>query len=178
MKTLFLTTAAIALTAGFAVAQDAAPADPLATPEVETEAPEVEAAESSDMNTDGGGGSAMGAFADTAVRDIVGKNVLAEDGNNVGEVEALFIEGDQVQAVVGVGGFLGIGEHDVAVPLADFVVTDQGMMLPELSQEELEAMNAFDGEAESMPLNVTVAGDPVEEEVIPVPDAGGVPTDG
>ncbi|SDY27027.1 hypothetical protein SAMN05444004_1018 [Jannaschia faecimaris] len=37
-------------------------------------------------------------------------------------------------------------------------------MLPEMTEEEMKAMIAFDGAAESLPLNVTVSGDPIEEE--------------
>lgn len=157
MRTLFLTTAVAALTAGIAVAQDTSP----------TVAPEAGAA--APPTADGTGMAMYGDFADTPVRDIVGQSVLARDGADVGEVETLFLSGDRVMAVVGVGGFLGIGEHDVALPLTDFVATDQGLMLAEVSQEDLEAMPEVEGDFETLSMDVTVAGAPVGEPAI-VPD--------
>lgn len=51
--------------------------------------------------------------------DYDDKDVVNAKGDKVGEVEKLVIStGDQqVYAVVGVGGFLGIGEKEVAIPL-------------------------------------------------------------
>ncbi|WP_179380891.1 PRC-barrel domain-containing protein [Jannaschia marina] len=230
MKKLFLTTAAAALTAGLAFAQEAedpkllqdvdaeveateAPvgddgsdvetaedggdaAAPLATEEAETDLADGEdttlpaddgndtdMAEDNDATTpvDGtdtdvaeGSGDTMntadddttlyGAFADTAVRDLVGKNVMAQTGDSVGEVESLVSEGEEVHAVVGVGGFLGLGEHDVAIPLTEFTDSEDGLVLPNMTQEELEAMAAFEGEAEELPMDVTVSGEPVAVE--------------
>ena len=49
--------------------------------------------------------------------DYIGKTVYDQAGNNIGDVNDLIISNDgEVQAVIlGVGGFLGMGEKDVAV---------------------------------------------------------------
>lgn len=111
-----------------------------------------------------------GTFADRAVSDIVGMDVLARSDNGeemdeVGEVERLVrtATSEEVLAVVGIGGFLGLGEHDVAVPLARFQESEEGLVLPEFTEEELEAMAPFeDGDGiEELTLDMTVAGTPV-----------------
>ena len=51
-------------------------------------------------------------------------------------------------AIVGVGGFLGMGEKDVAIPFADITVTRDENNLMRLTiaatKEQLEAAPAFD----------------------------------
>jgi sporulation protein YlmC with PRC-barrel domain len=49
---------------------------------------------------------------------LVGLNVYNNNDENIGDINELIVgQNGQVEAVViGVGGFLGLGEHDVAVP--------------------------------------------------------------
>lgn len=50
----------------------------------------------------------------------LGKNVYGADGERIGDVNDLLVDlqpGGVPVIVIGVGGFLGIGEKDVAVPL-------------------------------------------------------------
>lgn len=49
--------------------------------------------------------------------DMIGATVRNAANENIGEVEELVVspEGQVMAVVVGVGGFLGIGQHDVAV---------------------------------------------------------------
>ena len=116
-----------------------------------------------------------GAFADTAVRDLIGARVIAADGSTIGEVERVIAQGSDVMAVVGVGGFLGFGEHDVLLPLGDFAQDESGLSLAAYTEEDLRAMIEWSGDGEAMPLNRTVAGDPAELE--PVEPAPAVPTE-
>lgn len=53
----------------------------------------------------------------TDVQNLIGKEVYGQNGNQVGEIRNLLIgAGDRVQAaVIEFGGFLGIGENQVAV---------------------------------------------------------------
>ncbi len=49
---------------------------------------------------------------------LIGQKVENPDGENIGEVSDLIIDpktGQVQQVVVGVGGFLGIGQKDVAL---------------------------------------------------------------
>lgn len=45
-------------------------------------------------------------------KDLVGKNLVNAQGETIGDIEA--IEGNSL--IVGVGGFLGLGERRVAIP--------------------------------------------------------------
>src|SRR5262249_58249841 len=55
-------------------------------------------------------------------RDIVGTRVKNAEGKDIGEVDALLVDpkdGKVTHAVIGLGGFLGIGEDKAAVPWED-----------------------------------------------------------
>jgi len=74
--------------------------------------------------------------------DLVGLAVYDSGGEKIGDINDLLIAGDgQVEAVViGVGGFLGIGEKDVAVPIStlDMAFEDGDVTLSiDASEEEL-----------------------------------------
>ena len=71
------------------------------------------------VTTDDASG-AYGASGDVAVADLLGMKVLVDGDGDIGEIEDLVRSSGEVMAVVGVGGFLGLGEHDVALPLAEF----------------------------------------------------------
>ncbi|MEZ5787524.1 MAG: PRC-barrel domain-containing protein [Xanthobacteraceae bacterium] len=55
---------------------------------------------------------------------LIGMTVVDPQNNTIGEVDDLLVEKDgQIQAlIVGVGGFLGIGEKDIALPMSAFKV--------------------------------------------------------
>ena len=78
--------------------------------------------------------------------DLMKKNILGSNNQRVGDVSDLVLseKGDIVAVLVGVGGFLGIGEKTVAVPF------DQLKRSPETNQltgsftrEQLERAPAF-----------------------------------
>src|ERR671926_286562 len=52
-------------------------------------------------------------------RDILGLSVYNAQDQNIGKVDDLVIDRDNkvIAAVIGVDGFLGIGKHDVAIPI-------------------------------------------------------------
>ena len=105
----------------------------------------------------GGAGGLYAAFAESRVSDLVGMNVLSTNGNDVGEIDRLIrTAGGELAAVVGVGGFLGLGEHDVAIPLDRFAMANDGLMLEGLTEEELQTMPEWDEMGEVMPLGMTV----------------------
>lgn len=53
--------------------------------------------------------------------DMIGVSVMSAEDENVGTINELVIDGENrvVGVVVGVGGFLGVGQRDVAIPLSD-----------------------------------------------------------
>lgn len=81
---------------------------------------------------------------------FIGQIVYSAADENVGEINDLVVGKDKgaVFAVVGVGGFLGIGEKDVAVPMENIKVNKDAnnnmKLVIDLSREQLEASPAFD----------------------------------
>ncbi len=49
--------------------------------------------------------------------DLIGSPLMSREGNNVGPINNFIVDQDGriLAVVVGVGGFLGLGEHDVAI---------------------------------------------------------------
>jgi sporulation protein YlmC with PRC-barrel domain len=64
--------------------------------------------------------------ADTRASKLIGRTVYNLDNESIGEVSDLIIDnGKTIKAiVVGVGGFLGIGERDVAIAPASIVISE------------------------------------------------------
>ncbi|PPJ47612.1 photosystem reaction center subunit H [Rhizobium sp. KAs_5_22] len=119
--------------APFAHAQDAtAPAAGTQAPATGTEAPAV--APMTDT-APAATNSTMAATTDTylteqsasqiSANNFIGQSVYTSGDDSIGEINDLIIEekGGIVAAVIGVGGFLGIGEKDVAVPMSKITVT-------------------------------------------------------
>ena len=63
-------------------------------------------------------------------RRIIGQGVYNPAGDRVGEIEDLILDpktGQVQQAIIGVGGFLGLGEKDVAVPFAELKIEETAL---------------------------------------------------
>jgi sporulation protein YlmC with PRC-barrel domain len=58
----------------------------------------------------------------SAKKQILGKDVYNDAGEKIGEIDDLIVAPNKSlsYAIVGVGGFLGVGEHQVAVPVSRF----------------------------------------------------------
>jgi hypothetical protein len=78
------------------------------------------------------------------VIDVIGMDVRSERGEDVGEIDNIGRRGDVVVAIVGVGGFLGLGEHMVALPIDRLQVRGDEIILPTISEQELKAMPEYD----------------------------------
>lgn len=87
-------------------------------------------------------------FAHMTAEDLIGKDVVNTAGEDIGEIKDLVISDDKaVQAVISVGGFLGIGDKDVAVPLEDLQVgEDEAVLTTGLTKEDLENMKDYQDE--------------------------------
>ncbi|WP_158555080.1 PRC-barrel domain-containing protein [Fulvimarina endophytica] len=88
-------------------------------------------------------------------QNIIGSNVVTgtgQDAETLGSVNNLVVSssGEIVAGVVGVGGFLGIGEKDVAVPFDDLTFNREEDGTPQIvyasNREQLEAAPSFDDE--------------------------------
>lgn len=84
-------------------------------------------------------------FGDEVVSEIVGTDVVSVNGNDVGEIDAIVKESGSLKAVVGIGGFLGIAEHDVLIDIDQFAqVDDDTVMIKGQTEEELKALPDVD----------------------------------
>lgn len=90
-------------------------------------------------------------IADRPVIDLVGMNVVTEAGDDVGEVDTFIIMENEIQAVVGVGGFLGLGEHDVALPLNELRYDGERLIIA-YTEDELKSMPEYTEEMFDMAL--------------------------
>ena len=80
---------------------------------------------------------------------FIGQGVTNQAGENIGDInDVLFDKTGRIStAVIGVGGFLGIGEKSVAVPFGDLSFTADSagkrVVTVALSKERLQAAPAF-----------------------------------
>ncbi|TDX88767.1 sporulation protein YlmC with PRC-barrel domain [Neorhizobium sp. R1-B] len=106
-----------------APAAPAAPADPAAKPADSAATP----APKTGSDSAAASGSYLTEQAETQIsaNDYIGKPVYNAEDKSIGDVNDLIMEEDGgiVAAVIGVGGFLGIGEKDVAVPMEKLTMT-------------------------------------------------------
>lgn len=72
--------------------------------------------------------------------NIMGKDVYNEKGEKVGDIRDVILnsEGKAADYVIGVGGFLGMGEHDVAIPFDKLQVGDDRFVLQGYTKEQLK----------------------------------------
>ena len=85
------------------------------------------------------------------VDELIGKNIRNANGDAIGDVESVIVDPDgKVAAViVGVGGFLGLGEHLVALDWKDIRVDGKGdVMASSMTKAQLKAMPAYKYETE------------------------------
>lgn len=77
---------------------------------------------------------------------VLGKNVQNDADETVGKVEDVIIapDGTVSFAILSVGGFLGVGSHDVAIPVKNFKVNDGKITLPGASKDALKELPKFE----------------------------------
>jgi sporulation protein YlmC with PRC-barrel domain len=79
-------------------------------------------------------------------KGILGKTVYNDSGDKVGTVEDLIISPDRTVSylIVGAGGFVGIGRHDVAIPVTQVKDTGGRLIIPGATKAIVQAMPRFD----------------------------------
>ena len=79
-------------------------------------------------------------------KQILGKDVYNEAGEKIGEIEDIIVTPNKSvsYAIVGVGGFLGIASHDVAVPVGRFKQQAGRVVLPGATKDALKAIPKFE----------------------------------
>ena len=96
-------------------------------------------------------GAASGQPSDTeqqgwvSVGEVLGAPVVNETGDEVGEIEDVVMKDNAYFAVVSVGGFLGLGDKNVAIPLDDLKLgEDEAYLMSAQTEEQLEQMPAYE----------------------------------
>lgn len=139
-----------ALMAGGALAQDTA-TDPNTVPPAATDpmldnrAAEVE--------------PVFASIEEMTVGDMLGMVAHDPEGDRIGEIDYVLETGEGPAAVIGIGGFIGLGEYTVALPLEAFQLSDDGTFFTlDTDKETLKAQPEFDESgAESLPDETPIA---------------------
>jgi sporulation protein YlmC with PRC-barrel domain len=82
----------------------------------------------------------------SAKKAILGKAVYNDKNEKIGTIDDLIITPDRSvsYAIIGAGGFLGIGKHDVAIPVSQLKLEKDKFILPGATKEALKAMPKFE----------------------------------
>ncbi|WP_378944357.1 PRC-barrel domain-containing protein [Paracoccus sp. R86501] len=162
MRNLLLTTAiALPMTFGAAFAQEAEPATDPAMEQTETAPMETEgtdtmadpAADPAMENADADEAAAAASAAEKVEQQqaenewrvdwITGTSVTSPEGESIGDINDLIVDsetGEMKAAIIGVGGFLGMGEKQIALPWTDLTVnSDAQEITTDLTTEEADA---------------------------------------
>jgi sporulation protein YlmC with PRC-barrel domain len=79
-------------------------------------------------------------------KKLIGRNVKNGDGDTIGEIKSVFIssEGTVDSVMVGVGGFLGVGEREVQLGWKDLQIADNGEKVTvDMTKDQLKAMAPY-----------------------------------
>jgi hypothetical protein len=78
-------------------------------------------------------------------KSLMGKTVYNDAGTKVRKVEDLIIAPDKnlTYVIVGAGGFVGIGRHDVAIPVAQIQGHAGKLVMPGATKDSIKAMPEF-----------------------------------
>jgi hypothetical protein len=82
----------------------------------------------------------------SAKKHVLGKPVYNDKNEKIGSIDDVIITLDKKlsYAVVGTGGFVGLGKHDVVVPIKQLQEQDGKFVLPGATKETLKALPAFE----------------------------------
>jgi sporulation protein YlmC with PRC-barrel domain len=79
-------------------------------------------------------------------KQILGKTVYNENNQKVGRIDDLIVAPDSAVsfAIIGAGGFVGLGRHDVAIPIQQIKLQDSKFILPGATKEAIKALPKFE----------------------------------
>jgi sporulation protein YlmC with PRC-barrel domain len=77
---------------------------------------------------------------------LLKQEVYNEKGEKIGKIDDLVVapDGTLSIAVINVGGFLGMGDHRVAVPVRQFTHIAPKAVLPNANKDQLKALPKFE----------------------------------
>ncbi len=78
-------------------------------------------------------------------KTLLGKTIYNDAGQKVGKVEDLIISPDAnvSYVIVGAGGFVGIGRHDVAIPVTQIQDKAGKLVMPSATKDTIKGMPQF-----------------------------------
>lgn len=79
-------------------------------------------------------------------KSILGKSVYNDEGKAIGKIDDVIVAPDSSisYAIVGAGGFLGMGKHDVAIPVKNFKISNKKITLPGATKDALKDLPKFE----------------------------------
>jgi sporulation protein YlmC with PRC-barrel domain len=84
-------------------------------------------------------------------KDILKKAVVNEQKEKIGTISDIVISPNPDAklthasfAIIAVGGFLGMGKHDVAIPIEQLKLQDHTLVLPGATKDALKALPKFE----------------------------------
>ena len=82
----------------------------------------------------------------SAKKQVLGQDLYNEKNEKVGTIDDIIIAPDKAvsYAIVGAGGFLGLGTHDVAIPVNQFKEEGGKFILPGATTDTIKAMPKFE----------------------------------
>jgi hypothetical protein len=85
-------------------------------------------------------------ISESQASELIGKDLWTRDGEDLGEISAVArsLTDQQLHALVDVGGFLGIGERTVSIPIERAQMDQDGNVIAQMSRDEIEQMPEYD----------------------------------
>jgi hypothetical protein len=83
----------------------------------------------------------------SAKRQVLGKSIYNDSGDRIGKVDDIIVAPDKAvsYAIISAGGFLGMGRHDVAIPVGQLKQQSDGkFVLAGATKDALKAMPPFE----------------------------------
>lgn len=82
----------------------------------------------------------------SAKRQVLGQAVFNDKSERIGAIDDIIIAPDKAvsYAIIGAGGFLGVGRHDVVIPVNQLKLVDGKFILGGATKDALKAMPPFE----------------------------------
>lgn len=89
--------------------------------------------------------STPSAFGDMRAGDLIGESIYNTGGESLGEIEDVVVNRNDnaVAALVEMGGFLGVGEKQVAVLLSDLEMQGDNIVVKTLTRTDFQQKPAY-----------------------------------
>lgn len=85
-------------------------------------------------------GEAAGEVSSLSVQNLLDMTVIGADGDAIGDVEDVVFREGENYVIVSHGGFLGLGEQQIALPMSDMRISGDELVMPALTADEAENM--------------------------------------